>query len=93
MVRVNKMIFLIHRVSGSLLRCVYHTCSYRVDDENLLYYAALLVFIDKKEILRRVNKALSLLGAAIIRVCEIMEMLIKGPLVLTLVFLVVSQSP
>lgn len=52
-----------------------------------------LVFIDRREILSRVNKALSLQVAAIIRVCEIMEMLIKGPLVLTTVFPVSSQSP
>ena len=41
MVRVNKMIFRTHCISGSLLRCVYSTCSYRDDDENSIYCAAL----------------------------------------------------
>ena len=40
-VHENKMIFLVHGVSGSLLRCVYCTCSYRDDDENQIYWAAL----------------------------------------------------
>ena len=42
MVRVNIMIFLIHHVSGSLLRCVHRACSYRDDDENSIYCAALV---------------------------------------------------
>ena len=42
MVHVNKMIFLIHRMSGSLLRCVYRTCSYRDDYESSIYRAALV---------------------------------------------------
>ena len=42
MVHVNKIIFLIHHVSGSLLQCVYRTCSYRNDNENLIYLAALI---------------------------------------------------
>lgn len=42
MAYVSKKIVLIHRVSGSLLRCVYCTCSYRDDEENSIYWAALL---------------------------------------------------
>ncbi len=34
--------FLIHRVSGNVLRCVYCACSYRDDDENTLYRSALI---------------------------------------------------
>ena len=41
MAHANKMIFLIPTMSGNLLRCVYRTCSYRDDDENLIYQAAL----------------------------------------------------
>ena len=42
MAHVNKMIFLIHGASGSLLRCVYRTCSYCDDDENSIYQPALI---------------------------------------------------
>ncbi len=41
-VNVNKMIFLIHHISGSLLRCVYHACPHRNDDENTIYQSALV---------------------------------------------------
>ena len=39
---VNKMLCLIHCLSGILLRCVYRTCSYRDDDENSIYQAVLV---------------------------------------------------
>ena len=42
MAHVNKMFFLIYHVSGSLLLCVYCTCSYLNDDENSIYQAALV---------------------------------------------------
>ena len=54
MMRVNQMIFLIHRISGSLLQCVYSTCSYRDDVENSIYCAALMH--GDTEILRPVSE-------------------------------------
>ena len=45
MVCVNEMIFLIHHISGSLLRCVYLTCLYHDENENSIYCAALVVTI------------------------------------------------
>lgn len=39
---VNKMFFLTHKVSGSLLQYVYRACSYCDDDENTIYWSALV---------------------------------------------------